>query len=1088
MGDSKPNKMKNVLIPEIIDPGNSKKKHKEKALKTDPLIEVVLKKQETPNEDVLEIPFDSTARKKLLDVVSGYSYADGGKPEIPTPAPKPEIVPTKTDEDKKLEALTEVRQIITNAKLELGRAEKELAEIRAEKTFSVDLIKEKISTLLKSNDLIRKIKNLIVEGRGDIISINIAVEGAAGVGVGVQAELENRGKDIAVKNYNIDANFMVKGKVEKGIVPKLNEITSILKNYIEKEKNKKVIKIWIENGELRVEFEKTTEEEIKIKREEELSQTKIEIIKIIAESEKIEKDLSKPESGVSTSASTSTLTAPETIPVIPPQQSPSPIFNPQTPETIGLEQLLNDARGKYAEEYKKFLAERKGSRKGIRKLANLKESVLGAKIADSETPGYLKELEAEYDTVAIAFGNQMYLEEKARLAKDSALSEDQKDKELKKYKQDKIFNRVVVEEQARLNASKVENLPPREKGVARKLLEWYINIKPSWKKTALSTALSTIVIIGISGASVATVGIIATSAGNRFTRALAGSTVGLNTAKYGEKAYDWLFKRNPADKRKVAEEELAKLFQEETFVDLVKSKKEYAKILEREQNAKRNRLITKAMITIAAGGLTSYGMGYGISHFSENSPDQLQTPGVNNNQPDMAGARVQNEADLKSLVGTKMAAKLGYKPTESLAINQGMDYSAPGVGHDIPQSIDSAPGMGHEITHDFSVKLGEGGVPKNLETVYNEISADYMKVPANGIVDEEFATKSLNVAANLVRLTEHHNVAGITADDFEKVANFKDGVLQIKNPAGFNEIISKLQIHSNELWTKGVLQSEGAAITQIPKISHGNWLKIVHAEGMHEGTALDGTSKTATGLLGHQEVNAEQIKNFNDSEMVKNAIEKGHEKLVANTRAQVLEHIDKETTTPTPTPEPEPQSQPQPQPETILESDTSEDIANNKQLSDALRKQGYTGDPTDRKAIDEFFKKLRDDSVIDQNKIMENLNNHPEFIDNPFKLDPETLMSVIKLHEYNMEHIFKNVEKWEDFSDLKAKNWVHIGSMSEDSSPELIYLNKLTTITGVKPRGWTLFHGRAETNGEYIARALQKAAKIGKLDELKIQE
>ena len=51
------------------------------------------------------------------------------------------------------------------------------------------------------------------------------------------------------------------------------------------------------------------------------------------------------------------------------------------------------------------------------------------------------------------------------------------------------------------------------------------------------------------------------------------------------------------------------------------------------------------------------------------------------------------------------------------------------------------------------------------------------------------------------------------------------------------------------------------------------------------------------------------------------------------------------------------------------DSDSADENTNDEQLSQTLRKQGYTGDPTDRQAVDEFFKKLRSDSVVDQTKI-----------------------------------------------------------------------------------------------------------------------
>ncbi|MCX6757472.1 MAG: hypothetical protein NTZ44_01140 [Candidatus Nomurabacteria bacterium] len=170
---------------------------------------------------------------------------------------------------------------------------------------------------------------------------------------------------------------------------------------------------------------------------------------------------------------------------------------------------------------------------------------------------------------------------------------------------------------------------------------------------------------------------------------------------------------------------------------------------------------------------------------------------------------------------------------------------------------------------DFSVTLGKNGVPPNLETAFNEIAADKMPLPESGIIDEQFATKSLNTAANLVQLTEGNSVAGVDAQEFAKAVSFKGGILEIKDHEKFNEILEKLSKHSDELWDKGALQGKGAAISYIDKISPKSWLKIMHADGLHE---LPDEAHTPTGIIGHEGITAENIKDFHNSEMVQKAI------------------------------------------------------------------------------------------------------------------------------------------------------------------------------------------------------------------------
>lgn len=126
------------------------------------------------------------------------------------------------------------------------------------KTFSTDFIKNRVRALLESQEVIKEVKSLDVKGNGNEIALSITVLAQKGVtiNVGVQAVLENKADTIGVKSYKVNAGWMIKGTVEGIIVPKLNQVSEILKSYIEKEEKRGVKKIEIENGELKVEFKK----------------------------------------------------------------------------------------------------------------------------------------------------------------------------------------------------------------------------------------------------------------------------------------------------------------------------------------------------------------------------------------------------------------------------------------------------------------------------------------------------------------------------------------------------------------------------------------------------------------------------------------------------------------------------------------------------------------------------------------------------------------------------------------------------------------------------------------------------------------
>jgi hypothetical protein len=156
---------------------------------------------------------------------------------------------TKTDRPK------ETSEKVSPDKKPEAQSKKETIKTQESKTFSAEFSRGKIRDLLVSNKNIKEVKNLEVRGVGGEINLDLKVSaGPLGSEVGVQAILESRGGNIRVKSHKIDAGWMIKGTVESILVPKLNEVSGLLKSYIEKEEKKKVEKMEIINGELVVKF------------------------------------------------------------------------------------------------------------------------------------------------------------------------------------------------------------------------------------------------------------------------------------------------------------------------------------------------------------------------------------------------------------------------------------------------------------------------------------------------------------------------------------------------------------------------------------------------------------------------------------------------------------------------------------------------------------------------------------------------------------------------------------------------------------------------------------------------------------------
>ena len=157
------------------------------------------------------------------------------------------------------------RAIEENQKL-VARLQAELAELDAEekkteneevgvKFYSKEFIEKKIGSLFKTvkGVELRLIQVADYMMSKDKLELYIAVT-AGGMDISVDSTIGNTHNGVAVLSYNITANFIAKRVAESKIKPYLSEISEKLKEFIEKEENKKVKSLVIENGQLKVAF------------------------------------------------------------------------------------------------------------------------------------------------------------------------------------------------------------------------------------------------------------------------------------------------------------------------------------------------------------------------------------------------------------------------------------------------------------------------------------------------------------------------------------------------------------------------------------------------------------------------------------------------------------------------------------------------------------------------------------------------------------------------------------------------------------------------------------------------------------------
>ena len=632
----------------------------------------------------------------------------------------------------------------------------------------------------------------------------------------------------------------------------------------------------------------------------------------------------------------------------------------ETKEEKSIEEKLNDARNEYAIGYKKFLSDRKKSSSWF---TNASRKIFGSKVKEEDTPQFLKDLEKEYEKATVEYGKKMYAKKEEEL-KDSKLSVEEQKAELKRYKSNEIFTKVIIEEQTKLNALKADNLPVREKGIWKKLIKSYIDIQPRWKKIAISVALSTAVMVAFSPTAVAAGGGVAFYAGQRLVRSTVGVAIGVGA----NKAYDLIFKEKSATKRADQEKELSKMFAEDSFdTSFAKNKKEYSEIIERERKAKRERLITKSLITLAAGGLASYGMG-SLSHTL--TTDQVLSGDLNKPNIDHTTGEIKT--------GTDNFPKHDANYDE--AVKKGFPH----------EEIMEKPKIETEFSEE-KVEISSKGAIQTIEDLKEKIRTDYnndfSKAPAS--VQEFMKTNSTEEAIKL---------------GFYNPNAPEESAMMLKGSTlGFDEH-GNLTVHDIKTGEDSVLIHGEGTKPQIEKY-HGQMFdsdkNIDHTHGVPDNQNEYAVSEQVNPITG------EVIDQNNPSENI------------------VPEQINP-----------------------------------------------VTGE------------------VIDQN----NINNPVEIGGNTYGLTPEQVAEVNQVNEENINHLFGDKTTfWDNVKDshqenLTADKMMHMRiyeGLNEDTKNLVSYLNKLHEVTGLNPIEGTLIN-TAETNSEYIERALLKAEEMGQLDKVKL--
>lgn len=165
-------------------------------------------------------------------------------------------------------------------------------------------------------------------------------------------------------------------------------------------------------------------------------------------------------------------------------------------------------------------------------------------------------------------------------------------------KKGEIFQKLFLQEHELLGQQKIESWPPKEKGIFRKGMEWYMR-RGTATRLLISTGLVTAVVAGVGGFGAAAA---ATFAGYRFVRGFGSVIMG----KLAGKGVDWIMSKGIIAQKEASLEKLKSGFD---LSKLKETEKELEKIFEETAKKERRKLLIKGAVSVMAGAGAAIGMG-----------------------------------------------------------------------------------------------------------------------------------------------------------------------------------------------------------------------------------------------------------------------------------------------------------------------------------------------------------------------------------------------------------------------------------------------------------------------------------------------
>ncbi|MEK7564566.1 MAG: hypothetical protein AAB510_03315 [Patescibacteria group bacterium] len=725
------------------------------------------------------------------------------------------------------------------------------------------------------------------------------------------------------------------------------------------------------------------------------------------------------------------------------------------------EAALTAARDAYVTAYQKFIKDR---RKGVLgKVRYAYESLVGKTIKESETPEDLKKLESEYTSATIILGKAMYETKQEELGLDQSTT----NPALNNYKQNEIFQRIIIEEQKTLILAKAESLPAKERGLVGKALDAYLKLSPT-KRLAASVGLSLIFAIITGGVSTTLQG--ATFLGIKAARVAGSVTIGKGWGMLVDKTLGKLTTKL----RENTTEELRTTFD---IQNLDQTKIQYEKILGREKKDKRALLVMKAAGGLALGLTTSIAIGRELGDIPVSSEKHINTTAEKpttstapNTTPPVTSAsseatpivkvsptpEIPKASSGETDLGGRMKMPDGVAPEKVAVIDDAVVHQGEGIENAFIRQI--------ENNTDLAEKLGFKGdiTDKKALHIFAQHKAHGIAIE-KGYVDPETGREVRIMEADKVGYQITADTKGnftvtevdIKGDVLATYAN-PNGADFGQNPDNPYDTVHKKEIPVAKLHTPTVEMPAEDQNIERPQIEPTE----------AESPVID-TTETKPILTQEERIN-------------KILTEHPHRGLGGATPDQIRSEV--------------------------LETDkllTETDIRNklfgqyniikpeNLDIKTEAPEATTGGNINNTSSAPDTRSNIA--KILEENPALKNT----DFIKNEFNLTTEELAETAKVYKENILHMTQAhnstyAAEWFSMKTFKVRDLlqnVKDGNYVPES-PLMNYLKKIYETTGLEPKSNTsgsILFKKPETAEQYVIRALQYAEKNGDLNKLKLQ-